>query len=91
MHASISDLACPYAVSNGGKFLLEFFECTSRRMGTVGSVHTITCFSSQFDKVCHKMLLWELYSHGVTGEGLLWIRNLFSVSDEERDKKFEFS
>ena len=64
MHASISDLACPYAVNNGGKFLLEFFECGSRRMGTVKLVYTITCFSSQFDKVFHKMLLWERYRHG---------------------------
>lgn len=41
MHASISDLTCPYAVDNGGKFLLEFFECARRRMGTIESVHKL--------------------------------------------------
>lgn len=61
MQAGINNLDRPYAVNNGGKFLLEFFECTSRKMGTVEAVHMITWFPSQFDKVFHKMLLQELY------------------------------
>lgn len=39
MQASISDLTCPYAVSNGGEFLLQLFERASRRMGMVEPVH----------------------------------------------------
>lgn len=64
MQAGSINLACPYAVNNGGKFLLEFFEYTSRRPGTLEAVHTITWFSSQFEKVFHKMLLQELYIYG---------------------------
>lgn len=70
MQADIIHLACSYAVNNGGKFLLEFFECTSRRTDAVEAVHTITWFSSQFDKVFHKMLLLELYIFMGDREGI---------------------
>ncbi|XP_014108758.1 PREDICTED: DNA polymerase theta [Pseudopodoces humilis] len=37
--AGVINLACPYAVNNGGKFLLEFFECTSGRTGQYQQVN----------------------------------------------------
>lgn len=73
MQVGIINLASPYAVNNGGKFLSEFFVCTSRRIGTVEAVHMITWFSSQGlsqSASTGNIYLW------VVGEAFLWIRNL---------------
>lgn len=53
-------------------------------MGTVESVHTMTCFSSQlsFRKCCYGNYIVMGDRRGIT---------VFSVLDEEREKKFEFS
>ena len=41
-------------------------------------VYYVGCFAKAFDTVCHSKLMYKLYSCGIRGSLLSWIKNFFS-------------